>query len=127
FLVKILGGQGHQFFHVCLAGSQHCGQDLAPLSGDLVAVGAGDFLNDSVRSQPCQGSRDTTTLAAQLSRIDSAGIEAVPQVPISKAAQGPLASVDEFEQGCILGRPRVEGSIVASVLLDRAADGSSKG
>ena len=54
FLTKNSGRQRDKFLDIRLAGRQQGGQDLPALGGDLIAVGAGDFLDEAVSAQPRQ-------------------------------------------------------------------------
>jgi len=92
FLTKSLSGQRHEFFHICLARSQERGHDLPTLSGELIAVAAVDFFDDSVRPQTCQRPRDSSTLPMGFSRIGLARIKGRSHVPVAEAAHRPRAA-----------------------------------
>ena len=108
FLTKSLGGQSHQFFHICLARSQERGHDLPTLSGELVPVAAADFFDNPVCPQTCQRPRNSSALAMGLSRIGLAWIQRCSHVPVAKTTHRPFAPAEDLQRRCVRLRPRVE-------------------
>src|SRR5215469_6103621 len=115
FLTRSLGCQSHKFFHVGLARGQQSGDDSATLACQLIAVAAADSLNDAVCSEQCQRTADASALSTQFSQVGPVWIQSGSQVAITKAANCPLAPIDQLQQRRIGFRPGIEAAVAPPI------------
>jgi hypothetical protein len=100
-------------------------QDTSTALGDLIAMGAGDFAQDSVRSQQDQLARDGRGSTSFFYRVGWARMKQTPQVPIAQSGQGKFSAANGFQESPVFGRPRIQTPI--AVALDRARPANRRG
>src|SRR3989337_1639813 len=74
-------------------------ENLAALGGDVVAVRAGDFADQSMGAQEANLARDLATGASAFLRVGEAlAIQPLEQVLVTKAVQAEVPVVDRLQQ-----------------------------
>jgi len=111
FAREELCGERAELSECSLPGSQERGDGLTRGRGDLVAVGAGDLLQQTVCSKEpeftADGGRTPPLFFRRLSRSRE---QERLQVPVAQAVDGEFASVDCFQQRDILGGPETQSA-----------------
>ena len=98
-------GGTHKLLDRRFASSEECCTQKAAAFGELIAMGFGEFLDDTMGAQQTQLTTDAGGQSARVGRRDRAfgGIQEPAQVAVTEARKSELATADGLEQGEVLG------------------------